>query len=247
MFADHGAAMLPTVQEATEAGIKVVVHGGTTVGGTPGEDIVSLVSEDFCKMGAAFVDLTNDIYKGDANIVYLGGTPGNPQSLAWQTCSDDELQGKDGLKLLGKADTNWTQEGSYEAASSFLSQHDDIDAWFYEYADGFRGAVRAYEAAGRSLDTIVGLRTDERGLFCDWEKANNPNFRIFYASGMNYQSRIALTAAMMSIEGKEVAANVEVPFTLKESRKGLCDPELPEQTSVSTVIDDSMLKMMFGN
>ena len=30
------------------------------------------------------------------------------------------------MKLLGKADTNWTQEGSFQAVSGLLAQHDDI-------------------------------------------------------------------------------------------------------------------------
>jgi len=29
----------------------------------------------------------------------------------------------------------------------------------------------------------VALRTDEQGLFCDWEKANDPDFKIYFASG----------------------------------------------------------------
>ena len=70
-----------------------------------------------------------------------------------------------------------------------LAQHDSVDGYVYEYADGFRGALRAYEAAGKEPNFVVALRTDEQGLFCDWEKANDPNFKIFYSSGQNFQSR----------------------------------------------------------
>ena len=64
--------------------------------------------------------------------------------------------------------------------------------------------LRAYELAGKAPKMVVALRTDEQGLFCDWEKANDPDFKIFYSSGQNYQSRIALTAAMMKKAGKDV-------------------------------------------
>ena len=58
----------------------------------------------------------------------------------------------------------------------------------------------------------VSLRTDEMGVICDWEKANDPNFKIFYSNGQNDQARFALTAAMMKKEGKDVPPSINVPF-----------------------------------
>src|SRR5690606_33212978 len=107
-----------------------------------------------------------------ASVVFLGGTPGNPLSATWQKCAQDVIGSQPKLKLLGTADTNWTQEGTFEAMSGFLAQNDTVDAVAYEYADGFRGGVRAYESAGKEPNVVVALRTDEQGLFCDWEKIN---------------------------------------------------------------------------
>jgi ribose transport system substrate-binding protein len=246
MFADAGEALLPTVKEATEAGILVTVHNGTSVGGEAGKDYVTGIAEDICKLGVDFVKAVADNSPTQPGIVELGGTPGNPLSATWQGCADKELESHADLKLIGKADTNWTQEGNFEAVSGLLAQHDDIGAYIYEYADGFRGAVRAYEAAGKEPNIIVALRTDEQGLFCDWEKANDPDFKIFYSSGQNFQSRFALTAAMMKKAGKEVDANIDVPFSMKPVVKGMCNPDLPLETSVSTLIDKDMLQAMFA-
>src|SRR5690606_27155488 len=128
-------------------------------------------------------------------------------------------------------------EGSFEAMSGFLSQHPDVDAVLYEYADGFRGGVRAFDAADRDMDLILTLRTDEQGLFCDWEKINNPNFKIFFSSGGTFQARIALTAAMAHKRGMEVPTHVDVPFKMKQVEQGMCDPKLPDQMPVSTLVD----------
>ena len=81
--------------------------------------------------------------KDPTTVVELGGTPGNPLSATWQKCAEEELAKHKNLKLLGKADTNWTQEGSFQAMSGFLSQNGSVDAVVYEYADGFRGGLRA--------------------------------------------------------------------------------------------------------
>ena len=46
IFADAGPALLPTVKEASEAGILVVLHNGTYVGGKPGKDFVTSIAEE---------------------------------------------------------------------------------------------------------------------------------------------------------------------------------------------------------
>jgi len=247
VFADAGAALLPTVKEAAESGILVVFHNGTDIGGKAGKDYLTSIAENICNLGRDFVKVAADnATKDPATVVELGGTPGNPLSATWQKCSDEELGNHKNLKLFGKADTNWTQEGSFQAMSGFLSQNGSVDAVVYEYADGFRGALRAWQAANKQPDVIVALRTDEQGLFCDWEKLNNPNLKIFYSSGQNFQSRFALTAAMMEKEGKDVPGKIDVPFKMKQVTKGLCNPTLPEDASVSTLIDSDMMKAMFA-
>jgi len=245
IFPDAGEAMLPAVKEATEAGILVVPYISPP-GGNPGKDFLALVAENLCELGNQFVQYVADNATSDpVHVVELGGTPGNGLSAAWQKCSEEKMAAHGKMKLLGKADTNWTQEGSFKAMSGFLAQNPQIDAVLYEYADGFRGGVRAYEAANRKLDLILSLRTDEQGLSCDWEKVNNPNFKIFFSAGGTFQVRIALTSAMAKLRGQEVPAVVDVPFKMKQVAKGMCNPSLPEEMPVSTLVDADMLSKMF--
>ncbi|MGD9537173.1 MAG: substrate-binding domain-containing protein [Alphaproteobacteria bacterium] len=245
MFPDAGEAMLPTAKEATEAGIQVVPYISPP-GGEPGKDFLALVAENLCELGNQFVQFVAENASGDQiNVVELGGTPGNGLSAAWQKCAEEKIKANTAMTLLGKADTNWTQEGTFEAMSSFLAQNPKIDAVLYEYADGFRGGVRAYEAANRPLDLILSLRTDEQGLFCDWEKASNPNFKIFFSAGGTFQVRIALTAAMAKLRGDEIPAVVDVPFKMKQVQSGMCNTALPVEMPVSSLVDADMLALMF--
>lgn len=244
-FPDAGPAILPTVKEATEQGILVVPYISSP-GGDAGKDYLAFVAENLCELGNQFVQFVADNNsESSIEIVELGGTPGNLLSSTWQKCSEAKIKENSSMTLLGKADTNWTQEGTFKAMSGFLSQNPDIDAILYEYADGFRGGVRAYEAANREMDVIVALRTDEQGLFCDWEKINNPDFKIFFSSGGTFQVRIALTAAMTSLRGGEVPASVDVPFQMKQVQKGMCDPSLSEQMPVSSLVDGDMIGKMY--
>ena len=245
VFADAGDALLPAIQEAKGAGITVVLHNGTT-SGKAGTDYLANISEDICGLGAGFVNAVVEGNPAATTIVALGGTPGNPLSATWQACAEKEAAKHDGLKIAAKMDTNWTQEGTLTAVTAALSQFDPVDGYIYEYADGFRGAVRAYQAANKPMNFVAALRTDEQGLFCDWEAAANDKFKIYYSSGQNFQSRFALTAAMMSIAGTAVDAQINVPFKMKPAVKGLCNPALPMETSVSTLVDTDTLKAMFA-
>ena len=157
-----------------------------------------------------------------------------------------KLQAKGELlgHLLLEADSSGYLQGHLSGDLQPLAEN--LPASAKITADGFRGAVRAYDTAKKPMDFVAALRTDEQGLFCDWEKMNDPDFKIFYSSGQNYQSRIALTAAMMKKAGKDVPANIDVPFSMKPVVKGLCNMDLPQETSVSTLIDKEMLKAMFA-
>jgi ribose transport system substrate-binding protein len=244
VFADNGKALGPAIREAKEAGIAVVLHNGTEVG-TTGKDYLSNVSENICEMGKEFVKAVVTGNPNAKSIVALGGTPGNPLSATWQDCAEKETALHPGVKLVGRMDTNWTQEGTLNAVSAALSQYGKVDGYIYEYADGFRGAVRAYENAKKPEDFVVALRTDEQGLFCDWEAANNDAFKIFYSSGQNFQSRIALTAAMLSKAGKTVPSKIDVPFSMKPAQKAMCNKALPMEISVSSLVDRDTLVKMF--
>jgi len=245
VFADAGEALGPTIREAKDAGILVTVHNGTEVG-TAGADYLSNIAEDICGLGKGFVQAVVQGNPEAKNIVALGGTPGNPLSKTWQDCAEQETANFPGVKIVAREDTNWTQEGTLTAVAADLARFDKIDGYIYEYADGFRGALRAYDAANKPKDFVVTLRTDEQGLICDWEDANHDAFKIFYSSGQNFQSRIALTAAMMAKAGQQVPEHVSVPFSMKPVVKGMCDKSLPMEISVSSLVDTATLKAMFA-
>jgi ribose transport system substrate-binding protein len=240
-FPDAGDALLPAVREATERGILYITHSYGKIG-EPGKDYTTFVAEDVCLLGQLFAEtLKKEV--GSGKVAFLGGTPGNALSAYWQSCEEPEL-GAD-LELVGRADTNWTREGTLQAVSGFISSDPDIKGYSYEAADSFMGGVRAYEAAGLPLDIVLTLRTDEVSLMCEWEKINNPNFKIFYASGGNYQSRIALTAGMMKLKGAEVPAEgIIIPTVMRQVDADTCNPEMPQEASLSSLIPIPIFQVM---
>jgi ribose transport system substrate-binding protein len=240
-FPDAGEALLPAVRDATEKDIIYITHSYGKIG-EPGKDYPTFVAEDVCKLGQLFGETLNkEVGKG--KVAFLGGTPGNPLSAYWQSCEEPVLS-KD-LTLVGRADTSWTQQGTLEAVSGLISSNPDIKGYSYEAADSFLGGVRAYEAAKLPLDIVLTLRTDEVGMFCEWKKINNPNFKVFFGSGGNYQSRIALTAAMMKLKGYALPAEgIIIPTVMRQVDANTCNPEMPQQASLSSLIPIPIFQRM---
>lgn len=240
-FPDAGDALLPAVRDATAQGIVTISHSYGKIG-EPGKDYPTFVAEDVCKLGQLFAETLNKEV-GTGKIAFLGGTPGNPLSAYWQGCEEKELSKS--LTLVGKADTSWTQQGTLEAVSGLISKDPDIKGFSYEAADSFLGGVRAYQAANVPLNIVLTLRTDEVDMFCEWKKENNPNFKIFYGSGGNYQSRIALTAAMMKLKGATLPVDgIIIPTVMRQVDANTCNPDMPQQASLSSLIPIPIFKVM---
>jgi ribose transport system substrate-binding protein len=241
-FPDAGPAVLPTYRQATQRGI-VVAPYISGPGGTAGKDYLTLVAEDLCQLGKNFAGVMNTQVK-TGKIVLLGGTPGNGLSKAWQACEKPALNKS--INVVGTADTNWTREGTLQAMSGFLSKNPDIKGVSYEYADGFLGGIRAYQAAKIPLNLVLTLRTDEEDLFCQWKQINNPNFKVYYSSGGGFDSRFSLTAAMMNLAGdKAVPANLVVPIHMHQVTASTCNSAIPGQGPASTLVPLSVLNAMY--
>ncbi len=239
-FPDAGAAMLPSIKQATAKGIIYVPYLNPI--GNPGKDYLTVVGEDLCQLGKNFASILNAQVKS-GQVAFLGGTPGNGLSKAWQSCEQPALAKS--IQLVGKADTNWTRQGTLQAMSSFISKYPNLKGVSYEYADGFLGGIRAYQAAKKPLNLVLTLRTDEEDLFCEWKKIGNPNFKVYYSTGGGYDSRIALTAAMMKRAGASIGPSIIVPAHMRQVTKSTCNAKLPGQAPASALVPDKVLAAMY--
>jgi hypothetical protein len=94
----------------------------------------------------------------------------------------------------------------------------------------------------------VALRTDEQTLFCDWAQRNEPTYHIWYSAGGNFQSRIGVTAAMLSLKGAKIPPQVVVPHVMREVTAADCNPNrVNPYVSGTSLVPDSILKLMFAS
>lgn len=250
-YPDQGVAIADAILEAEAAGIPYIPYSAGWVGLpgqdgalVPGEDYLTIVGEDLCELGQSFAEIINtEIEAGSVGI--MGGTPGNALSAGWQQCQLEAMKG--GIEVLGPADTFWANDVALQVVNGWLSTEPDIAGYSYEYADGLYTALDAYETLGVELDDlVVTLRTDEQTLFCDWVERANPNYRIWFSAGGNFQSRIAVTAGMLNQQGAPIDAEIVVPHVMREVTEADCNPDRVTPTvSNTSLVPDEVLAQMY--
>lgn len=250
-YPDQGTNIAGAILEAQAAGIPYIPYSAGWVGlpgdeGAliPGEDYTAIVGEDLCALGESFADVINtEASPGPVGI--MGGTPGNALSAGWQQCLRPALD-EDHQPVGPAADTYWVNDFALQTVLGWLSTDPDITAYAYEYADGMFTALDAYQQLDIPVeDLTVVVRTDEQTLFCDWADRNEPSYKIFFSAGGNFQSRIAVTAAMLALQGYEVPAEIVVPHVMREVTEEDCDPNrvTPTVSGTSLVPDDVLAQM----
>jgi len=259
-YPDMGALLAPVVLEAESADIPYIPFSAGYVGLpgqegalTPGEDYTSVVGEDLCELGNSFADTLNTGV-GEGQVALLGGTPGNALSLGWQRCTIDALSS--GLELVNPpqdensttGDTNWFNPIIPDVFRGLLTATPEIRGYAYEYADGILSGLQAYGELEIPVENLtLALRTDEQSLFCDWAERGEPTYNIFYTAGGNFQSRVGVTAAMLTLQGAEVPGEITVPHVMREVTEDDCNPDRPNPVvSGTSLVPDDLLQLMFS-
>jgi len=259
-YPDAGIALAAAVAEAKAAGVSYVSFSAGYVGLpgqegalVPGEDYTAVVGENLCDLGRSFADVLNTGV-GTGKVAMLGGTPGNALSLGWQQCTTAALA--DGVTLVNPpadansttGDTYWVNSYALDAARGLLTTNPEIKGWVYEYSDGLYTALQAYDELGIPVKNLtVALRTDEQTLFCDWVDRAETTYNIWYSAGGNFQSRVAVTTAMLALKGATVPGKVDIPHVMRQVTAADCNPDrVNPVVSGTSLVPDAVLALMFG-
>lgn len=253
-YPDQGTNIASAILDVKNAGIPYIPYSagyvglpGTDGALTPGVDYTSIIGEDLCALGTSFADVINTNV-GSGSVGVLGGTPGNALSAGWQKCAIEGLN--DSIELVGApADTYWVNDYALQAVLGWLSTDPEIKGYMYEYADGMNTALGAYDELGIPVENLtIALRTDEQTLFCDWADRAASGYKIYYSAGGNFQSRVAVTAAVLYLKGYELPAEITVPHVMREVTPADCNANRVTPTvSGTSLVPDAVLAEMYPN
>ena len=198
---DFGPPELPAIQQATQAGVKVVPWGADA-GGKAGTDFVSYVDWVPSYAGTIWAKWMAGVLHGKGNVIYLGGPAGNPVGLGALANMVAVFKQYPGIKLLtggkGFAVTNWDAATAQKVTAALLAKYPKIDGIITNFGTDALAATRAFQAAGRKLVPVAGA--DANGLSCLYKKQGIP---LATVSTRNWLGRIAARKAIAAAEGLE--------------------------------------------
>ncbi|MBM9467443.1 substrate-binding domain-containing protein [Nakamurella leprariae] len=252
-FVDGGEALLPTIQKATAAGVKVVPFVGSP-GGTPGTDYVDFVSEDIHTYGRNLAEWTIDQMGGRGNLVMLGGIAGNSYS---QTVFDgvvEAVQEHPEVTLLnedGPVSTDWEPGKTQQVVAGLITRHGTIDGIVADYGGGSVGGIRAFEAAGQPLP--VWSANDSNEFACLWyeHKDAQPSYQIATESSRNWIVTVALHKGLAAANGlpndEPSTYDLEIIEDSTDPAKApKCEPSLPADAILSSGLSVEQLQQLFA-
>ncbi|MET8049030.1 MULTISPECIES: substrate-binding domain-containing protein [unclassified Streptosporangium] len=258
VFPDAGEALLPTLREAYKAGVQVVPWTANP-GGKPGTDYTTFVGHNTVNDGVTWTRwMCEALGTKGGNVVFLGGTPGNTQSLTELVGIEKELKenaGCSAVKLLndpGKPiDTNWNPAQMQKVVSGLLTKYPTIDGVITDSGDASLGGIRAFLQAGRPLP--LWTANDLNGFACAWKdnSGKQPNFQTVTVSSRTWIIRLALRKAVAAHQGikNDEPEIINIPIfenTLDKSKLPKCDPSLPASAILSSELTPEQLKQAYS-
>src|SRR5207247_684189 len=187
------------------------------------------VGPDICETGRKMADATAKAVGKSGGVAFFSGTPGNQQDAGWQKCAAEVFASKyPGLKVVYKADTNWTPAGAFQAASGLVSSGKDAKAILYSYSNPVPQIVKAFKQGGKQVPAIVTW-TQDNGTSCTWNKDRQAGkgWALYQTNGLNWPARVSVTAVLDKLAGKNVEDTVLYPQPFITAKPSDCQPKLP--------------------
>jgi ribose transport system substrate-binding protein len=241
-FPDAGEALVPAYRAATEEGAQVVTWSSGKVG-EPGKDYLTYSGSDICALGHAWGEQFNKSLPDGGDIAVITGAPGNPIDPVHERCLQETLDPS--IKIVAKQGTEWSRQAYLEATSAILAEHPDLDGIVGSYGDAFVGAMRAFEAAGVSMDGLVTMhQSDDNPFLCAWKEQGGTMESYTYVA-LLLEGRAGVTAAMMKIAGYDVPPQIIFGVQLKPVTMDSCRTDIPPDGSPSSLVPPELQSRMF--
>lgn len=258
VFPDAGQALLPTMREAIDAGVAVVPYTASP-GGTPGEDYTTFVGHNTVNDGRTWAKWTCETLGAEGgNVVFLGGTPGNTQSLTELSGVEAELTENPGcsaVTLLNAPgtpiDTDWNPAQAQKVVAGLITKYPKIDAVIGDSGDAALGGIRAFLQANRPLP--LWTANDVNGFACAYEdnKEAQPQHQIVTVSSRTWMVRLALRKAVAAYRGIDDPEPeiMNIPIhenSVDPAKQPVCDPKMPTGAVLSSQLPPEQLAAIYS-
>ena len=234
-------ALAPVVEEATEAGIKVVSFDNVV----ETEEQVATVGIDEKEFGRIGAEWLVDKLDEKGKIVVLNGIAGTAtDSLRWGGAEEVFKQYPD-IEILGSAKASWDYAQGKAAMESMLSAYPEIDGVWSQGGAMTQGAIDAFIAAGRDLVPMTS--EGNNGAIRAWIENKDKGLSCIAPSNPTYTSAEALRVVVKALNGEDIPGNVvmDIETVTEENVDQYYRSDMPDSFWVLTELDDATLQKLY--
>jgi ribose transport system substrate-binding protein len=190
------SALNPVLEEANAKGILCIIFDQRITS----PDALQVYPNNYDWMA----DQTENVIKrmnGTGTLYYLSGYDGSPANTDRDNAFADTAKKYPGIKVLGKANGNWDPTTSQQVMANVLAAVPQMDGLVTQDGESL-GAIRAFEAAGRTLPVMNG---EGRLPYLEYWLKNLPTgFHSFaIENGPGYTINLALGIGVRLLQGKQ--------------------------------------------
>ena len=234
-------ALAPVVEEAAEAGIKVVSFDNVV----ETDEQVATVGIDEKEFGRIGAEWLVDKLDGKGKIVVLNGIAGTAtDSLRWGGAEEVFKQYPD-IEILGSANASWDYAQGKAAMESMLSAYPEIDGVWSQGGAMTQVAIDAFIAAGRDLVPMTS--EGNNGAIRAWIENKDKGLSCIAPSNPTYTSAEALRVVIKALNGEDIPGNVvmDIETVTEENVDQYYRSDMPDSFWVLTELDDATLQKLY--
>ncbi|MFV0457370.1 MAG: substrate-binding domain-containing protein [Actinomycetales bacterium] len=218
MWASTGNQLGPVFDEAKAAGIPVVNAAVQLSPEVASKQAVQF-ERDLCAMWQDGATKMTEAVAGKANPTYamFTGVPGNAYAAQWQPCAQDALD-KLGWSQVYEGTTDWSPQGTVEAASGLRASGKNPDAIIYD--SSLEDFINAYLDAGeKKLPVMANGGSAYYGQAKAFKKATDTGVEltVLQAPSDIWIARDSVAAELAVLDdGKASADVIKYPMSFSD-------------------------------
>jgi rhamnose transport system substrate-binding protein len=189
--ANDADALVPTGQEAMDAGIPVVTWDSAIAEGGRNVHVVQAESDGIAEVQ---LQMASDLAGGEGEIAILSATSTAPNQNEWIALMEEKLPDYPGLNLVATVYGDDEDEKSYNEAIGLMQTYPDLKVIIAPTTVGIAASARAVQDAERVGEVFVtGLGTPNQ-MREYVESGASPQFALWNPADLGYLSIYTLNA-----------------------------------------------------
>lgn len=232
-------ALNATLQEARDAGIKVILLAATI----DGDAYDTLITVDETEFGRAGAEWLVEELGGEGKIVCLNGISGVSTSEQRYNGAKEVFDANPGIEVLAVEDADWDYATGKTVMSDLLAAYPEIDGVWSQGGAMTLGAIEAFQAANREIVPMTG--EDNNGLMKKWKELGTEGIGC---AKPTWLARVALESAVKMMNGETVEKDQIYPVQTitTDEIDDYVYPDLSDDVWCGTELPEDVLKEIFS-